>query len=176
MLTQYNQQTAHLLKIVNVLLKTSYLINHEVDLIKRNKNKTEMHGIRLITQVHFWNQDLLLQVRRFPTIKESKGVKRSRFGGKGHHFSKRLAKLTGSQKDRQARTKCVSKSSMTLSALPYKHWIRQHPIYTPGWRKALWEVSCPRTQHKVARARTQTAWSGVQRGAYHEATAPQIRF
>ena len=39
MLTQYNQQTAHLLKIVNVLLKTSYLVNHEVDLIKRNKNK-----------------------------------------------------------------------------------------------------------------------------------------
>ena len=39
------------------------------------------------------------------------------------------------------------------------------PIYTPGWREALWEHNVP------ARARTQTARSGDER-TNHETTAP----
>ena len=48
------------------------------------------------------------------------------------------------------------------------------PIYTPGWREALWELSVrPKntTQCPLARARTQTAWSRDEH-TNHEATAP----
>ena len=48
------------------------------------------------------------------------------------------------------------------------------PIYTPGWREALWESSVlPKntTQCPPAKARTRTARSGDER-TNHEATAP----
>ena len=48
------------------------------------------------------------------------------------------------------------------------------PIYTPGWREALWEwsVTCPRTQqYTISPARAQTTRSGVE-CTNHEATTP----
>ena len=51
--------------------------------------------------------------------------------------------------------------------------IRRQPIYTPGWREALWELSVllKNTTVSPARARTRTARSGDER-TNHEATTP----